>query len=116
MYISIFIFIIIDLIYLNFSKKEYENGMGVSYDNIKLIPAIISYVCLLGSYYFIVEDPVYNKYLRAGIYAIGIYGVYNATNLAVLPNYTQDLAIRDTAWGISLCVGVSFISQYINYF
>lgn len=114
MYVPIFIFLIADVIYLNFSKNEYQNGMGISYNNIKLIPALVSYVCLLVSYYYIVEEPVFNKYLRAGVFGLGVYGVYNATNLAVFPNYTQEIAIRDTIWGIVLCVGVSYASEFVN--
>ena len=113
MYKSIFIFIILDLIYVNFSKDAYESGMGINYNNIKVIPAIVSYVCLIGSYYFIVEEPVDNKYLRAAIFGLGVYGVYNATNLAIFPNYTQDIALRDTAWGVALCTFISFAVQYV---
>ena len=113
MYKSIFIFIILDIIYLNYSKNDYENGMNIKYDNIKLIPALISYICLLGSYYYIIEEPVDNKYIRAAIFGLGIYGVYNATNLAVFTNYTQEIAIRDTIWGVGLCVAVSIISNYV---
>jgi uncharacterized membrane protein len=114
MYVPIFIFLIADVIYLNFSKNEYQSGMGISYNNIKVIPALVSYVCLLVSYYYTVEEPVFNKYLRAGIFAVGVYGVYNATNLAVFPNYTQDIAIRDTIWGILLYVGVSYAGEFVN--
>ena len=114
MYKSIFIFIILDMIYLNISKSEYETGMGIKYDNIKLTTALISYACLIGSYLFIVEYPIEIKYLRAAIFGLGVYGVYNATNLAVYPNYTEQIAIRDTIWGVALCVSVPLIAQFIN--
>ena len=84
------IFIILDLIYLNFSKSVYENAMKIKYENVKLMPAIISWACLIVSYYYIVEEPVEDKYLRGGILALGIYGVYNATNLAILNDYTEE--------------------------
>jgi uncharacterized membrane protein len=114
MYKSIFIFLIIDLIYFNYSKSEYESGMGIKFDNVKVTPAIISYVCLFVSYYFLVENPVDFKYLKAAIFGVGIYGVYNATNLAIFPQYTEQIAIRDTIWGISMFVGLSLVEQFVT--
>lgn len=105
-------FIILDLIYLNFSKNIYESAMNINYSNIKVIPAIISWSSLIISYYFIVQEPLENIYLRSTILALGIYGVYNATNLAILTNYTTELAIRDTLWGLSLFSIVTFIFNF----
>jgi len=89
--------------------------MNIKYDNVKLIPALISWGCLIVSYYYIVEEPFENKYLRGGILALGIYGVYNATNLAILNDYTQELAIRDTIWGIVLFSAVTTIISYNQF-
>jgi len=89
--------------------------MKIKYDNIKLMPAIISWACLIVSYYYIVEEPVENKYLRGGILALGIYGVYNATNLAILNDYTEELAIRDTIWGVTLFSIVTAIVSYNQF-
>ena len=105
-------FIILDLIYLNFSKNVYETSMNINYNNIKLIPAIISWSSLIISYYYIVQEPLENIYLRSAMLALGIYGVYNATNLAILTNYTTELAIRDTLWGLSLFIVVTFIFNF----
>lgn len=106
-------FIVIDLIYLNFSKNVYESAMNIRYDNIKIFPAIISWTSLVISYYYIVQEPLENIYLRSAMLALGIYGVYNATNLAILTNYTTELAIRDTIWGISLFSIVTIIFNFV---
>jgi uncharacterized membrane protein len=86
--------------------------MNINYSNIKLIPAIISWGCLIFSYYYTVQEPVENIYMKTIIFTLGIYGVYNATNLAILQNYTTEIAIRDTIWGTSLFLFVTFIFNF----
>jgi uncharacterized membrane protein len=86
--------------------------MNIKYDNIKMIPAILSWSSLIISYYYIVQEPLENIYLRSAMLALGIYGVYNATNLAILTNYTTEIAIRDTLWGLSLFIVVTFIFNF----
>lgn len=105
------IFIVLDLIYLNFSKSYYERHMNIQYSNVKMFPAILAWLCITGAYYYSVEEPFENKYLRGLILALGMYGVYNTTNLAVLDDYSYELAIRDTMWGITLITSVTFISS-----
>jgi uncharacterized membrane protein len=87
--------------------------MNINYDNIKIIPAIISWSLLIISYYYIVQEPLENIYLRSIMLALGIYGVYNATNLAIFTNYTTEIAIRDTIWGISLFSIVTIIFNFV---
>jgi nucleoside-diphosphate-sugar epimerase len=81
---------ILDKIYLNISKDYYEKEMDIKYSNVQVIPAMIAWSCITISYYFIVQEPFENKYLRGLILAIGMYGVYNSTNLAILPTYSKD--------------------------
>ena len=107
------ILIILDFIYINFSQTFYENEMGIKYSNVKMIPAILAWASVGISYYYIVQEPFEDKYLRGLMLALGMYGVYNTTNLAILPNYSNELALRDTLWGTSLITMLTFISQYI---
>jgi uncharacterized membrane protein len=88
--------------------------MKIKYSDVKIIPGFFAWFFMALSYYYIVEDPIYNKYLRAIFFAIGLYGLYNFTNLAVLRDYSYQLAIRDTLWGITLITTVTFISSKIN--
>jgi uncharacterized membrane protein len=107
------ILVLLDLIYINFSQSYYENEMKIKYSNVKMIPAVIAWICIGISYYYTVQEPNENKYIRGLILALGMYGVYNTTNLAILPNYSTELAIRDTMWGTSLITITTFISQFI---
>lgn len=106
--------VILDLIYINFSQNYYEKEMNIKYSNVKVIPAILAWVCIGVAYYYSVQEPFENKYIRGLVLAIGMYGVYNMTNLAILPNYSTELAIRDTIWGTSLISMVTLIGSYIN--
>jgi uncharacterized membrane protein len=81
-----------------------------------MIPAALAWICIGISYYFIVQKPFEDKYLRGLMLALGMYGVYNTTNLAIFTNYSNELALRDTIWGTSLIAMVTFISQFIPDF
>lgn len=110
------IFIALDLFYLNFYKNFYEETMHIKYSNIKLLPALLSWTCVVSSYYYSVQEPFDNKYLRGIVLAVGMYGVYNMTNLAILDHYSYELAIQDTIWGTTLITTVTLLSSliYIN--
>jgi len=111
------LFVVFDLIYLNFYRNFYEREMNIQYSNVKLFPAILAWSCIGISYYYSVQEPFENKYLRGLILALGMYGVYNTTNLAILNDYSYDLAIQDSIWGASLITVVTYITSlnYIDY-
>ena len=110
------LFVILDIFYLNFFKSFYENRMDIEYSNVKVIPAILAWVCIVIAYYYSVQEPFDNKYLRGLVLALGMYGVYNTTNLAIFDNYSYDLAVQDTLWGTTLITTVTYIVSlvYIN--
>jgi uncharacterized membrane protein len=87
--------------------------MVIEYSNVKIIPAILAWVCIVISYYYTVQEPLENKYLRGGILSVGMYGVYNMTNLAIYKNYSNELALQDSIWGLSLISMVTFITSQI---
>jgi len=103
--------ILLDLIYLNISKDYYEKKLGISYTNIKQVPALLAWIFIVISYYYIVQEPLEDKYMRSLMLGIGMYGVYNATNYAILPNYSLDLAVKDTFWGLTLFTIVTFVAS-----
>ena len=88
--------------------------MNIKYSDVKLIPAVLAWCCIAFAYYFTVQEPCEDKYSRGFVLAIGMYGVYNMTNLAIFPNYTNELAIRDTIWGTSLIMITTYISTFIT--
>ncbi len=104
-----FVFLILDFIYLNFSKNIYEKGIGIEYKNVKFIPALAAWLFIAVAYYFTVEEPLESKYGKAFILAIGMYWVYNLTNYAIFPNYTLEISVQDMIWGTSLLLIVTFI-------
>jgi len=87
--------------------------MDIEYTNVKVIPAILAWVCIVIGYYFIVEEPLDNKYIRGIILGVGMYGVYNMTNLAIYNKYSYDLAFQDTFWGISLISLVTLLTSIL---
>jgi uncharacterized membrane protein len=107
------LFIVLDLIYLNFFRNFYENEMNIQYSNIKVIPAILAWACIVIAYYYTVQHPFENKYLRGIILAIGMYGVYNMTNLSIFNKYSYQLALQDTLWGVSIIALVTYINSII---
>ena len=117
MYKFFLIFVILvslDFIYINFSQNYYESVMDIKYKNVKMFPAVLAWVSIGIAYYYSVQEPFEDKYLRGLILALGMYGVYNTTNLAILENYSYELAIRDTIWGTTLILTTTFISQFIK--
>jgi len=103
------LFVILDLFYLNFYKTFYEQHLNIQYSNIKIFPAILAWLFIVISYYYSVQEPFENKYLRGFILATGMYGVYNMTNLAILPNYSHKLAFQDCMWGLSLITIITYV-------
>jgi uncharacterized membrane protein len=87
--------------------------MNIKYSDTKIIPGILAWFFMTLAYYYIVQHPVEDKYLRGLIFSIGLYGLYNFTNLAVLQDYSYELAIRDTTWGIILIAIVTLISSFL---
>ena len=108
------ILIVLDLIYINFSKGYYESNMNIKYSDVKIIPALLAWSCIGVSYYFSVQEPFENKYLRGLALGIGMYGVYNFTNYSIYPDYSYDITLRDTAWGFTLITLITFITSMSN--
>jgi uncharacterized membrane protein len=88
--------------------------MNIKYSNTKVIPAILAWIFIGISYYYSVQEPFEDKYLRGLVLALGMYGVYNMTNLAVLKDYSTELSVRDTIWGTSLIAITTFASSFIQ--
>jgi uncharacterized membrane protein len=108
-------FIILDIIYLNFSKDYYQNELKIDYSQVKYIPAIVAWGCIAVAYYFTVQEPFDNKFLRGLVLATGMYGVYNFTNYSIFPNYSLDLTLRDTAWGTVLITSVTLLTMWAGF-
>ena len=78
-------------------QKMIKNIQG-SQLKMNIIPTFFCYIFLIFSlYYFIVYKK--QKVLDAFLLGIGIYGVYETTNLAIFKNWDPIIGIVDTIWG-----------------
>ena len=108
-------FIILDVIYLNFSKDYYQDELKIDYSQVKYQPAFVAWACIAVAYYFTVQEPFENKFIRGLVLAIGMYGVYNFTNYSIYPNYSLDLTLRDTTWGTVLITTVTILTMMMGF-
>ena len=80
---------------------------------LRIFPTILCYIFLVFSlYYFIVNKnaPIKDAFLLG----LGIYGVYDTTNMAIFKNWNYKTLIIDTLWGGILFSLTYFIYKYIN--
>ena len=112
------LYLIIDLPvigYLN-SKMYLDNFEQITgtKTNFKKIPAMIAYLILsLSVYYFIIKKKSNNVSVDSAMLGFVIYGIYNATNLATLNNYSIKVSIVDTLWGSFLTCLISNLAATI---
>ena len=50
----------------------------------------------------------------AGIFGLCVYGIWNATNMAIFTDFPLQVAIIDTLWGTTLYIFVTYI--IVKYF
>lgn len=111
--VSAIIMLILDAIYLTSSSAFFSNIVANIQRTaliLKPMGAIVCYIFLIfGLYYFILKD----KRSPADAFLLGIiiYGVYEATNYAILKKWPVSATIIDTLWG-----GVLFyLTTWITY-
>lgn len=55
------------------------------------------------------NSPVHNALRYGALFGFFVYGIFNATNYALLENYDKTIAVADTLWGASLYGIVTFV-------
>jgi uncharacterized membrane protein len=108
-FIALISIIILDLIWFKFSMKKYRKEVPSITNSIRYIPSVIAWflvACALS-----VQNPKSLKEAIAygSLVGLVIYGIYNATNYAIFKNWTINVSIMDTIWGIVVCSIVSII-------
>ena len=108
-FVALVSIILIDMIWFKISMKKYRSGIGNMRKSIRYIPAGISW--FLVSCALSVQNPKSLKEAMTYGALVGfvIYGVYNATNYAILKDWTIGVSLMDTAWGTFVCSMVSLI-------
>lgn len=122
--VSLIAFPLVDSIYLNnvavdMYGKAIKNIQG-SPMKLNIWGALGSYFFLsIGLYYFLLKDLDHRKswfdqIVRAFIFGIVVYGVYETTNAAIISGWTWDLVIVDTLWGGILYSIIMAIALYTS--
>lgn len=95
------IILLLDSIYLNTTKSIFNKLVKkIQGENleINMKGAIMSYSLIIFSlYYFIIREN--KKPLDAFFLGLSIYGIFDATNIAIFKNYDSYIAYVDTIWG-----------------
>lgn len=101
------ILLIIDAIYLSSFSKDYDilfrkiQGKPLT---VKIVPAVVVYMLLVGSWFMFIYKEMHRyttKEIIGRAFMLGffIYGVFDATNMAIFDQYSARLAIIDSFWG-----------------
>jgi uncharacterized membrane protein len=107
------IVLFIDILWINIYMKQHFRELVLNIQgedlNLKIIPAIISYFLIIFSiYYFIIRE---NKlYLDSFILGIIIYGIFEATSMAIFKKWDYYTLILDTIWG-----GILYVISFAIY-
>lgn len=106
------IFTLVDSIYLYSMSNKFQymiKNIQGSDLKMSLLPTLLCYIFLVFLiYYFIILKKA--SILDAFLLGIGVYGVYETTNLAIFKQWDPLIGIVDTFWG-----GILFSLSYFLY-
>jgi uncharacterized membrane protein len=119
-YVATFAFILLlDFVWLSLQRTMYGDmvkRVQLRDMRVRLAPAVIAYALVYAGLVFLVLPPLMQRNIsgaalwwHAGLHGLVVYGVYNATNLAVFERYPWSVALIDTAWGVTLHVAVAWL-------
>jgi uncharacterized membrane protein len=108
-------FLVLDGIYFtinnSFFKKTIQNVQKAPIKT-NYVGVVLAYVFLVAmEYYFVIMKNLKAK--DAFLLGMGIYGVYEFTNLATLSNWPLSLVIMDTLWGGVLFASATCMIRYV---
>lgn len=120
-FISFFIFLIIDMVWLLFiGKNMYQNKLGdLMSSKVQLIPAFLFYLIFIVGLQFFVLYPALQKesigyVLLAGmLYGLVTYATYDLTNLATLKNWPIMITVIDLIWGSFVSTATGLLSYLL---
>lgn len=106
------IIVVLDIPYLAYAGPSLARMLNIT--SVRAEYALLSYLALaLG---ISAQDPkdYFAAALRGAIFGLSTYGVYNFTNLAIMPQYELPVAARDIMWGTTLSAAASVINLLIS--
>ena len=110
--ISSIIMLVLDITYLStFGKPFVDQTVMIQKSPFELnyVGALASYLCLiLGLNYFVILKQ--GSLQDAFVLGFVMYGVYDATNMALLKKWLPDLALIDTLWGGLLMTATTYLT------
>jgi hypothetical protein len=122
--IFLFVYLAVDIAYVMASRGYYgevvqriQGGPVVMKAN-GLFVAGLSYAMLGLGWWLLVASSVkaesgYREVVfRAVVYALAVYGVFNATLYVMFVGWDWQVALRDTAWGVSWITLISLAYVY----
>jgi uncharacterized membrane protein len=107
---------LLDFIYIYLTRTIYENiirSIQGTDLKIKLIPALLVYVFLVGGLYYFILLPK-RPILDAFLLGLVMYAMFSLTNLAILDKWSYKLVIMDSLWGASLFAMTTFITYKLS--
>ncbi|CEK11508.1 DUF2177 family protein [Legionella hackeliae] len=123
--IAIFVFSIIDFIWLGFVAKNlyiehYKEWLRLSHNQLQPVwwATFLVYVLFAFSIVIFIQPLANHSLLRAALYGgllgLIIYGVYDFTCVAIFKNWPVPMAFIDLAWGIVLYSLSSVLTIWIG--
>tara|TARA_Y100000389_G_C17431100_1_gene502683 strand:- start:1045 stop:1389 length:345 start_codon:yes stop_codon:yes gene_type:complete len=104
--------LVLDITYLStFGKPFVDQTVMIQKSPFELnyVGALASYLCLIiGLNYFVILKQ--GGLQDAFVLGFVMYGVYDATNMALLKKWLPDLALMDTLWGALLMTATTYLT------
>jgi len=121
MIVAITLLLILDLIWIKTNKNMYNTLVKqVTGKPLRLNPigALIAYPLMIIALVFIVlrnakldnGTPLYLAIKHGGLLGLVVYGVFNATNVAMFQGYDIKVAVMDTLWGTFVYTLVTYVA------
>ena len=114
------VYVAMDAVWLAVARNMYATNVARiqgSPLSVRWAPAVVCYALIvLAAYILILHDvsvcSYYGVALRATMFALLAYGVYNLTNLATLNGFSLRAALVDTLWGV-VVINVSTLMAFM---
>ncbi|MBY0109590.1 MAG: DUF2177 family protein [Candidatus Babeliaceae bacterium] len=119
-------FIALDCLWIFFFMKDmYQEKLGVVSNmgsagilDLKTLAAIAVWALIVKGIILFVLPRTHGSYwyalVKGGIYGLIVYGTYELTNYAVLPNWPTEIIGYDIAWGIFICAIITAFAVWMS--